>query len=273
MTERRSLTDLSRLDGQVAVITGGAAGIGLATARRFGEAGCRVVLADIDERVDAAAAELSADGYRATAASLDVTDSDQHHRLAREVVSEHGRLDIWVNNAGIFPSRPVLEMTPDDWRRVMAVNLDGVFFGAQAAASMMVPRGRGVILNVVSTSGFRVSQDGVSHYASSKSGLRGLIQALAREFGPHGVRVLGIAPGFTSTEAAVAQLSSLAAARGEGVGSSTVEGLVDAYLQRIPLRRIAEPDDMATVALFCVSGLAGYVTGSVIPVDGGYLAV
>jgi NAD(P)-dependent dehydrogenase (short-subunit alcohol dehydrogenase family) len=272
MTEPRSLAELSRLDGQVAVVTGAAAGIGLATARRFGEAGCRVVLADIDESVHGAAAKLSSDGYLASAATLDVTDSEQHHRLAQAVRAEHDRLDVWVNNAGIYPSRPALEMTPSEWRRVMAVNLDGVFFGAQAAGAVMVPQGHGVVLNVVSTSGFRVSQDGVSHYASSKSALRGLTQALAREFGPHGVRVLGIAPGFTGTEQALEGLSSIAT-HGGGADASARDDLLDGYLQRIPLRRIAVPDDMATVALFCVSGLAGYVTGSIIPVDGGYLAV
>jgi NAD(P)-dependent dehydrogenase (short-subunit alcohol dehydrogenase family) len=192
--------------------------------------------------------------------------------LASDVARDHGRLDIWVNNAGIFPSRPALELTAEEWRQVMAVNLDGVFFGAQAAATHMVARGSGVILNVVSTAGFRVSQDGVAHYASSKSGLRGLTQALAREFGPHGVRVLGIAPGFTGTDAAFTELASIAAGRSQDV-AVTRDDLLARYLERIPLRRVATPDDMARVALFCASGLAGYLTGSVIPVDGGYLAV
>ena len=164
-------------------------------------------------------------------------------------------------------------MDAAQWRHVMATNVDGAFFGARAAGRVMTRAGRGVILNVVSTAGFRVSSDGVSHYSTSKWALRGLTQALAREFGPQGVRVLGVAPVFTSTDQALSALvdpdepdAALARQRAEAL-------VAQRYESRVPLRRIASPDDIARVALFAVSDLAGFVTGTVIPVDGGFLAV
>jgi NAD(P)-dependent dehydrogenase (short-subunit alcohol dehydrogenase family) len=274
-TENMSLTQLTSLDRQVAVITGGAVGIGLAIGRRFGEAGAHVVLADVSEAVHAAADQLREAGHSASSVILDVTREEQHSQVVTDVVAEHGRLDIWVNNAGVYPTTPAVDMTAEDWRRVMAINVDGAFFGAREAGRQMMRAGYGVILNIASTSAFRVTNDGVSHYATSKTAIRGLTHSLAREFGPHGVRVLGLAPVFTGTPKAMESIEALKTIANNAPGAEEVTGemLVERYASRIPLRRIATPDDMALVATFAVSGLAGYVTGTTIPVDGGYLAV
>lgn len=275
MTDLKSFTELSRLDGRVAVITGGAHGIGLAIARRFSEVGARVVLADIDEgAAEEAAAELRGRDFQATGVALDVAQNAQNQELVEQVVSQYGRLDIWINNAALQSVNLAKDMTVEQWREVMMVNVDGVFFGGRAAAVRMAEQGRGVILNIGSTAGFRVSNDGHSHYGASKSAVRGITQSLAREFGPHGVRVLGIAPVATTTETALSAIENAAAAASEASGEVvTSSDILAKYVEKIPLRRVATPDDMALVATFCVSDVAGYITGTMIPVDGGYLAV
>jgi len=263
-----SLASLIDLTGRVAVITGGAAGIGRAISQRLAEAGARVVIADIAE-AESVVAELRERGGIAESAHLDVTRENDHLELVRRIVRHEGRLDIWVNNAGVYPVDSALDMEAARWRYVMQTNVDGAFFGARAAGRAMIRAGRGVILNIASTSAFRVSSDGVSHYATSKWALRGLTQALAREFGPRGVRVVGIAPVFTRTDQALRALVDP-----DEPDLQAAEMLVaERYRSRVPLRRIAEPDDIARVALFAVSDLAAYITGSVLPVDGGFLAV
>lgn len=212
-------------------------------------------------------------GVSAESAHLDVTREEDHIGLVERITRDTGRLDIWVNNAGVYPIDPALEMQTAQWRRVMDTNVDGAFFGARAAGREMTRAGRGVILNVVSTAGFRVSADGVSHYATSKWALRGLTQALAREFGPSGVRVLGIAPVFTRTDQALSTLVDPDDPDRPGALRRAEAIVGERYRSRVPLRRTATPDDVARVALFAVTDLAGFVTGTVIPVDGGYLAV
>jgi NAD(P)-dependent dehydrogenase (short-subunit alcohol dehydrogenase family) len=264
-----AIEELLSLRDRVAVVTGAAQGIGRAMAERICELGAHVVLADRSPNVHDVVEDIRAEGGRASSFELDVTDEAQHRRLVEEVVDAHGALDIWVNNAGIYPASSTLDLSVEDWRAVLAVNLDGAFFGARAAARVMVPRERGVILNVGSTSSFRAANDGMAHYVSSKFGLRGLTQALAKEFGRHGIRVLGIAPTATSTQTLVAGARDIAAAQSV---ETTGEELFGRYVDKIPLGRVATPDDVARVAAFCVSDLAGYVTGTIIPVDGGHLA-
>src|SRR5699024_3355703 len=198
--------------------------------------------------VHESAKELAADGAKVSGVELDVTDPAALHKVADDVVAEHGHLDIWVNNAGLYPIDPVLTMTPEQWCKVMSVNLDGAFFASQAAAAKMVEQKSGVILNVGSTSGFRVSQDGYAHYAASNSGLRGITQALARELGPSGIRVLGIAPCVTETDEALGFLDRAAERLSDQTGAPvTSKDVMNKYLEKMPLRRSAEPDDMAVV--------------------------
>src|SRR5207244_2287619 len=183
--------------------------------------------------------------------------------LAEGTLRVSGRLDVWVNAAGIYPSAPLLELGEDDWDRVLDVNLRGTFLGAREAARAMIEAGNGgVILNISSTAAYRVAGAGVAHYVSSKFGVRGLTKSLACELGPHGIRVLAIAPTVTATPGIEARRAELEAAGfdPESLGA------------RLPLGRTAVSDDVAPGALFCLSGLAALMTRSTPRVDPGHLA-
>ena len=169
-----------------------------------------------------------------------------------------------MNSAGIYPLGPALELDEAAWDDVLDVNLRGTFFGAREAARAMVAAGHGgAILNVASTASFRAAGAGVSHYTASKFGVRGLTMSLAAELGPHGIRVLAIAPTVTLTP-------GLEAAR---AGFEQAGIAVDDLGPRLPLGRVAVPDDVARVALFCASDLSLFMTGSTLLVDGGELAI
>lgn len=255
------LADLLSLRGRVAVVTGAARGIGYATAVRLVEAGARVVVADIDE---AGALEARARlGENALAVAVDVTDGGSLRDLAGTAVEAFGRLDVWIGNAGIYPPTPALQLDDAEWDRVLDVNLRGAFLGAREAARTMVEGGHGgVILTIASTAAYRAAGAGVAHYVASKFGVRGLTQSLAVELGPHGIRVLAIAPTVTLTPGLEAQRAALEASgfRLEDLGRS------------LPLGRVAVPDDIARVAVFCASDLSLLMTGSTLLVDAGELA-
>jgi NAD(P)-dependent dehydrogenase (short-subunit alcohol dehydrogenase family) len=262
----RPLTELLSLNGRVAVVTGGAQGIGFAIARRLVEAGASVVLADRNEQGAAAAARALGDPDTASARLLDVTDAGQVRGIAAAVVEEHGRLDIWVNNAGVFPSTPLLELPDEEWDAVIAVNLRGMFMGGREAGRAMRDLGRGgVIVNLASTSAHAGFGPGFAHYTSSKHGILGLTKALAIELGPHGVRVVAISPQLTLTEGITGA--------SDDFESSGLAAVLDGLAARTPLGRVAVPDDVARAVLFAVSDLATYVSGSNVSVDGGLLAV
>jgi NAD(P)-dependent dehydrogenase (short-subunit alcohol dehydrogenase family) len=263
LTDARTLVDLS---GQTAIVTGGAQGLGAGIARRLACAGCSVVLTDVDDSVRDTARQMSAAGLAVTPDILDVADSSAVDALAGRVDRERGSVDIWVNNAGLYPVDGALRMADESWHRVLDVNLSGTFYGCRAAGRLMAAAGRGVILNVSSVAASRVTADGRTHYAASKAGIEALTRALARELGPSGVRVLAIAPTIIHTDGVQDVLPGLQASPAE-------PDVFARYAAALPLRRTAQADDIARVALFCVSGLAGYVTGVTIPVDGGQLAV
>lgn len=260
----RSANELLRLDGRHAVVTGAARGIGRAIARRLGEAGATIALADVSDTVHATAEALRSHGVDASAHVVDVADSAQVDELAASVFCDRGSLDVWVNNAGVFPFDAALDIPDEVWRRVLDVNTHGVFYGCRAAGRHMTPRGSGVIVNIASASGFRVAGDGRAHYAASKGAVRSMTQAFARELGPAGIRVLGIAPTATRTEGAAARPD---AALPEGTSA------IDQYALTLPLRRAAMPDDIARVVLFAASDLSSIMTGTVIAADAGQLSV
>jgi NAD(P)-dependent dehydrogenase (short-subunit alcohol dehydrogenase family) len=260
------LSELTSLAGQVAVVTGAAHGVGTAIATRLAEAGARVVLADLDTTgAHAAAATLRSahDGDTiAIGAGVDVSSSTSTAALVALTLEHFGRLDIWVNNAGIYPRAGLLSMTDDQWSKVLDINLNGVFYGSRAAANAMVARpGGGVIVNVSSASAFRAPATDLAHYAASKAGVVGLTRALATELGPHHIRVLSVAPILVTTANALTLLQ-------EHGGADAVA----ATAARVPLRKVPQADDIARVVFFAVSGLAGMVTGSTLLVDGGQLS-
>ncbi|KQT52318.1 MULTISPECIES: SDR family NAD(P)-dependent oxidoreductase [unclassified Aureimonas] len=258
----RSLADLISLAGRTAVVTGGATGIGKAIATRLAEAGATVVIGDLNAEMASATASTLPGAAAHVGSSLDVNDHASVTALADLAMSETGRLDIWVNNAGIYPSRPVLEITDAEWDRVMDLNLRGTFFGAREAALRMQAN-KGVIVNIVSTAAFNSSNGAnPAHYVASKHAVAGLTKSLAVELGAKGIRAVGVAPTLTETPGVEAKRAE---------GAAVNEALVR-YGQSLPLGRLGLPDDIARVVLFAASDFAGFVTGTVIPVDGGDLA-
>ena len=254
-TPLRELIDLS---GTTAVVTGGAMGIGLGIVRRLHEAGASVLLADLD--LDAARSVASdLDGVRpgsACAVHTDVSDPDAVDAMVSAAVGEFGSLDILVNNAGIFPMAPLPDLDVDTFRRVIDVNLTGLYLCTRAAAARMIEQGHGGrIINVTSIDALHPSAVGLAHYDASKHGAWGFTKNVALELAEHRIWVNAIAPGGVLTP---------------GVGLSDPATL-EAFERLIPMHRLGEPDDIGRVALFLASDLASYITGTQIVVDGGRL--
>jgi len=258
----RSLQQLISLAGRSAVVTGAAQGLGRAIANRLAEAGASVLIGDLKiEQAERAAAELAGRyGVKVLATPLDVTDSSSIAAVADHAVSEFGGIDIWVNNAGLYPNVGLFEMTDELWDGVMAVNLRGVFRSSREAAQRMIDAGHGgVIVNIVSTAGFKGVAPGVSAYVTSKHGVRGMVRQMAMELAPHNIRVLGVAPTFCETEGNIAALNEL---------PERVRSEIAATLTSM-LGRVGVPDDIARAVLFCASDLSMFMTGSTLLVDAG----
>ena len=247
-------------DGRVAVVTGGARGIGWATVEALVADGARPVLLDRDEAALAVASQRLAErGVDHHAATLDVTDEVAVERAFAVVVARYGRLDILVNNAGIALRRPTLELSLADWEKVIAVNLNAVFVCSRAAGRTMVAAGRGAIVNVASMMG--LSGGGLYpnlSYHSSKGGVVNLTRALAVEWAGRGVRVNAVAPTWVKTELTQSLFKDPA--------------LIARVMAVTPLQRVAEPEDVAHAIVFLASDKASMITGHTLPVDGGFLA-
>lgn len=260
-----SIAELFDLSGKTAIATGAALGIGQAIARRLAQAGAAVVIADVNvEAAQATAAEIAARGGQALALRADASSVEDARATMRQAVERFGTLDILVNNAGIFPFTRALELTEAQWDRVLDLNLKGAFFFAQAAAQQMIAQGTGgAIVNIASIDGLHPTGN-LAHYDASKAGLIMVTKSLAKELGPHRIRVNAIAPGGVQTPGVAALSSEQPVASGEQASNP---------MARIPLGRIGQPDEVATVALFLASPAASYMTGSLVVVDGGYLLV
>ncbi|MEZ4655291.1 MAG: glucose 1-dehydrogenase [Candidatus Eisenbacteria bacterium] len=251
---------LFSLDGDVAIVTGGGRGIGLAIARGLGQAGARVVLADIDEvRAQEAAEGLRSQGLEASGVATDVTSTPQIAALCTDTERRYGSIDILVNNAGITARIPAENYPDEDLERMIALNVEGVFRGMREVARRWIATGReGRILNLASFAGL-VADPMSAPYAASKGAVVQLTRTCAVEWARHGIRVNAIAPGYVRTEMTAHTLDDPA------VGAE--------IRRRTPLGRPALPEEMAGAAVFLCSRASSYVTGHILAVDGGWTAV
>ena len=247
-----------RLKGKVAVVTGAGGGNGRAIALRFAEEGADVVVSDIAvDGARATADQVLALGRRVLVTTTDVSQRSQVVEMMRLAVGEFGHVDVLVNNAGIETLIPFLNLAEEEWDRVLSVNLKGPFLCGQVVAQHMVERSiAGSIVNIASINS-EVAFKGQAHYVSSKGGLRMLTKAMAMELAPHGIRVNAIGPGVIDTAMTARSLST--------------PEVRSWMLDNIPLKRIGQPRDVANAALFLASEEAGYMTGSIVFVDGGWL--
>jgi len=247
-----------RLEDRVALITGGAAGIGKATAIRFAEEGAKVIISDINQEAGEA---LAAENQAIRFYQVDISDRQAVQKWVDGVVAETGRIDILVNNAGVLRDGQLVkykegvvvsQMAEADFDLVISVNLKGVFNCTQAVAPVMIEQGGGVILNATSIVGLD-GNFGQTNYVASKAGVVGMTKVWAREFGRYGIRVNAVAPGFTLTKM-VRQMP---------------EKILEGMKGRTPLRRLGEPRDIANAYLFLASDEASFISGEVLRVDGG----
>ena len=250
-----------RVDDQIAVVTGAGGGLGRAFVEGLAEAGAEVVIAelpDLLERAEAAATAIRATGARAHALPLDVTKVDSIQQLVDTVVARLGRIDILVNNAGVQVRRQALEVSEEDWDRVLQVNLRGVFFCAQRVGRQMVAQRQGRIINIASQNGL-VGMEDRAAYCSSKAGVINLTRVLALEWAEYGITVNAVAPTFVITP--------LTAPMWED------PELHEGVLRRIPLRRLAQPEDVVGAVVYLASPAAAMMTGTTMVIDGGWTAV
>lgn len=244
---------MKRLQDRTAIITGGAQGIGFATAQRFLEEGAQVAIWDIDEdKGKDAVSSWKEKGYQTTFHKVDTTQLNQTQEAAAAVDEHYGKIDILINNAGITRDSSMKKMSPQQWQQVIDVNLTGVWNCTKAVAPYMAENGYGRILNASSIVGI-YGNFGQANYVAAKSGLIGMSKVWAREYGRKGITVNAVAPGFIRTE--------------------MVDTIPTEYLQtleeRTPLQRLGDPVDIANAYLFLASDEAGFITGTCLSVDGG----
>lgn len=248
-----------RFTERVALITGAAGGIGAATAQRLAAEGATIVALDRD--LDAAqhvADAIAAGGTAASAVAADVSQKADVDRAVAETIERHGRIDVLVNNAGITRDDLLFRMTEDDWDAVIDVNLKSVFLCSQAVQKHMVPAKTGAIVSLSSRSAR--GNRGQANYAAAKAGIKGLTATMGLELGPFGIRVNAVAPGYIATD------MTRATARRQGLDPEELERTTS---ERTPLRRVGQPEDVASVVAFLASDDARHVTGQTIAIDGG----
>ena len=256
----KSLQQLFDLSGRAAIVTGGSRGLGLEMAEGLGEAGASLMIcARREQWLTPAIDALRKRGFRVEGRVCDVSDERQVRQVVSATIETLGRIDILINNAGISWGAAAEEMPLEQWHRVLETNLTGAFLFAQAAGREMLRSGRGVIINVSSVAGLRSSTHGPHYagYVASKAGLMGLTRELAASWGPRGIRVNAIAPGFFHSRLADAAI-----------------GFVEPAIKaRNPIPRVGEVGELKGLAVFLASDASSYITGQVIAVDGGATVV
>lgn len=264
ITSNNRLLDLT---GKTAIVTG-AVGIGYGIASRLGEANAKVVVASIhEEEANETAHKLSEKGITAMGVKVDVSNETDVKNMVAVAVSSYGQIDILVNNAGIYPSIPLSQMNSDDFDKVISVNLKGVFLTTKYVSEQMIKQGNGgKIINITSIDALHPSSIGLAHYDASKHGVWGFTKNTALELAQHKIWVNAIAPGGILTPGV--QKVQAAAPVNPDVDMKKV---MEAFLNKIPMKRMGEPDDIGKVALFLASDMSNYMTGTQIVVDGGVL--
>jgi NAD(P)-dependent dehydrogenase (short-subunit alcohol dehydrogenase family) len=248
-----SYSPLTPLDGRVAIVTGGARGIGFETAKALKENGATVVIVDINVELGAKASKELAVGFF----QADLTQLDQVTSLASDIQHQHGRIDIAFNNAGVCVNVPSEECSGEDWRRVIDINLNAVFYCCREFGKVMLKQGKGSIINTASMSGIiSNTPQPQSAYNASKAGVIMLTKSLAGEWASRGVRVNAIAPGYIGTEMTKIGMSN--------------ESWYKVWKEMTPMGRVGEPREVAAPVVFLASDASSYFTGSVLTMDGGY---
>ena len=242
------------LSGKVAIVTGAARGIGRATTQTFVNAGAKVVVADLrHEEATAFAAELKAAGHEAIACGVDVSNSAQVRQMVAQTIEAFGRVDILVNNAATFQVASILDLTEEDWDRMMAINLKSVFLCSQAVMPAMMEQRSGRIINFCSMVAKSGGKSVGANYSASKAGVMCLTKSLATQLGGYGVNVNAVAPGVIDTEL-----------------SRGIPG-TDKQAAACPLGRIGQPQDVANGILFLASEMSSYITGEILDINGGII--
>ena len=249
------------LKNKVAIITGARQGMGRSHALILAKAGAKIVVADISQDdCEKVVKEIENNVGEAMAVKCDVTKKAEIEGMVKKTVGRFGKIDILVNNAGIYPFKPFLEMTEENWDRVLDINLKGYFLCAQACAKEMIKQKAGVIINITSTAMGQVGVGfpGLVHYCASKGGIVAMTEAMALELVSHNIRVNAIAPGAIDVSTAASPQQD--------------PKMTEAMLSRIPMHRMGKPEEISNLVLFLASDESSYMTGSTVVVDGGWLS-
>ena len=244
-----------RLENKIAIVTGGARGIGRAISQRLASEGAKIAIVDIMLDVaEATAKEFADQGFEAKAYAANVAKPEDADATVKKVIADFGRVDILVNNAGITKDNLIMRMSEAEWDAVIAVNLKGTFNFTKAAVTPMARQRSGKIVNIASVVG-RMGNAGQANYSASKAGVIALTKSTAKEFGSRNIQVNAVAPGFIETE----------------MTAKLPQSVRDTFMMVIPAKRPGKPEDVANVVFFLCSSDADYVTGQVINIDGGML--
>ncbi len=241
-----------KLKGKVAIVTGAAQGIGRGIALALAKEGVKVVVSDISDKTADVVKKIESLGSEVLAVKVNVADSRETEKMTKAAVKKFGRINILVNNAGIYPFKPLVEMKEEDWDKVMGVNLRGVFNSTKAVLPKMIEQKSGNIINIASIAGAVVGYPNLVHYSASKGGVLGFTRAAALELAQYGIRVNAIAPGAIETP-----------------GTKVPREVLKQIEQTIPQRRIGQPNDIANLVVFLASDDSSYITGQLIVADGG----